>query len=165
MEGAMMRRLTLYCCCTAIALVGCAKSDDTTTDTAAGTASATAAPTPAMLNLADVAGKWNVRAVPESGTDTAATTYVLTANPDTTGWTIAFTGKPQPVKIHVMAAGDSITYKSDQYASVRRKGMQVWTEGVSRMQDGKLVGTAIAHYKTTGPDSVLRLRTEGTKAQ
>jgi hypothetical protein len=32
------------------------------------------------------------------------------------------------------------------------------------MQNGKLVGTTTAHYVTTGPDSVIRLRTEGTKA-
>jgi hypothetical protein len=32
-----------------------------------------------------------------------------------------------------------------------------------KLQGGKLVGMTAAHYSTTGPDSVLRLRTEGTK--
>jgi hypothetical protein len=163
MEGAMMRRLTFVVCCTAVALVGCAKADEATTDTAAGTAAAIAAPTP--ISLADVAGKWNVRATPESATDTAVTSYVLTATGDTTGWTIVFPNRPQPVPVRVVAvAGDSIVYQAGPYASVRRRGVQVTTEGVTRLQDGKLVGTAVARYKTTGADSVLRLRLEGTKA-
>lgn len=158
----MIRRLTFFCCCTAFALVACAKSDEAaTTDTAAGTATATAAP--ATLSLADVAGKWNVRAVPESGTDTATTTYVLTATADTTGWTMTFPNR-QPVPLQVTVAGDSITYRSAQFESVRRRGLQVTTEGVGRVQDGKFVGRAVAHYKTTRPDSVLRLRIEGTRA-
>ena len=40
-----------------------------------------------------VAGKWNVVAVPESGKDTTATKYILTATSDTTGWAITFTLK------------------------------------------------------------------------
>jgi hypothetical protein len=37
------------------------------------------------------------------------------------------------------------------------------TEGSLRMQNGKLVGTTIAHYSKAGADSVLRLCTEGTR--
>jgi hypothetical protein len=162
MEGAMMRRLMFVVCCTAVALVGCAQADEATTDTAAGTAAVIAAPTP--ISFADVAGKWNVRATPESGTDTAVTNYVLTATSDTTGWTITFPNRPQPVPLRVAVAGDSIVYQAGPYASIRRRGVQVTTEGVARLRDGKLVGTAVAHYKTTSADSVLRLRLEGTKA-
>jgi hypothetical protein len=161
MEGAMVRRLTLLCCCSAFALAGCAQPEDQATDTAAGTAAAIAAP--ATVSLADVAGKWNVRATPESGTDTTVTNYVLTATADTTGWTITFPNR-QPVPLQVTVAGDSITYRSAQYESVRRRGLQVTTEGVARIRDGKFVGAAVAHYKTTRPDSVLRLRIEGTRA-
>lgn len=156
----MMRRLTLLCC-TAVALVGCAQPEDQATTDTAGTAAAIAAP--ATISLADVAGKWNVRAVPESGTDTTATTYVLTATADTTGWTITFPNR-QPVPLRVTVAGDSITYSSAQFESVRRRGVQVTTEGVGRIRDGRFVGAAVAHYKTTRPDSVLRLRVEGTRA-
>jgi hypothetical protein len=165
MEGAMMRRFA-FLCCTAIAVVGCAKSDDSTTaDTAAGAVAATTTPAPATISLADVAGKWNVRSVPESGTDTTPTTYVLTATADTTGWTLAFPGRPTPVPARVVAvAGDSIVLSVGPFASVRRRGVQVTTETVARLRDGKLVGNSVAHYRTTGPDSVLRLRTEGTKA-
>jgi hypothetical protein len=37
------------------------------------------------------------------------------------------------------------------------------SEGSLRLQNGKLVGTTIAHYAKAGPDSVLRLHAEGTK--
>jgi hypothetical protein len=164
MEGAMMRRF-VCACCTAVLVLSCAKSDDATvTDTAAGTAAATA-PTPAALNLADLAGKWNMRSVPESGADTTPTTYVLTATGDTSGWTIAFPNRRAPVPVHVMSvAGDSVVFHAGPFESVRRRGVQVTTESVARLRDGRIVGTTVAHYRTTGADSVLRLRTEGTKA-
>jgi hypothetical protein len=160
----MMRRLTFFCCCTTLVLIGCGKSDETATDTAAGTAAATA-PAPAALNLADMAGKWNMRAVPESGADTTPTMFVLTATGDTTGWTITFPNRRARVPVHVMSvAGDSVIFHAGPYESVRRRGVQVTTESVARLRDGRIVGTTVAHYRTTGADSVLRLRTEGTKA-
>jgi hypothetical protein len=53
--------------------------------------------------------------------------------------------------------------KTGVFASQRRKGVKVMSEGSFRLQNGKLVGTTIAHYAKAGPDSVLRLHTEGTK--
>ena len=165
-----MLRVALTCS-TALLAAGCAKSDKAKTDSAAGAAAApaaatpapAAAPTPAPLNLADVAGKWQMRSVPESGTDTSATTYVLTASADTTGWQMAF---PSGVKVpvHVTVSGDSLIEKTGTFASQRRKGVKVWTEGSLKLQGGKLTGTTIAHYAKAGADSVLRLHTEGTKA-
>ena len=148
----------------ALLLAGCAKKEQATTDSAAAAMAAPApAPAPA-LSLADVAGTWDVRATPESGADTSATTYVLTATADTTGWMIAF---PSGVKVplQVSLSGDSVITKPGQFASQRQKGMKVMTESSMRLQDGKLVGTTIAHYAKVkaGADSVLRLRTEGTK--
>jgi hypothetical protein len=32
------------------------------------------------------------------------------------------------------------------------------------MQDGKMVGTTVARYQVSGPDSVARLTMEGTRA-
>ena len=155
-------------CSTSLLLASCAKSDQSTKDSAAGAAAApapaaTPAPAPApALQLADVAGKWQMRAVPETGTDTTATTYVLTASADTTGWMITF---PSGVKVpvHVTVSGDSLIEKTGTFASQRRKGVKVMTEGSLRLQNGKLVGTTIAHYAKAGADSVLRLRTDGTK--
>ena len=142
-------------------IAGCAKKEQATTYTTAAMAAPAPAPAPAVT-LADFAGTWDVRAVPESGTDTSATTYVLTATADTTGWMIAF---PSGVKVplHVSLTGDSVTTKTGEFASQRRKGMKVSTESAFRLQDGKIVGTSIAHYVKAGADSVLRLRTEGTK--
>jgi len=151
--------------CAAVVLVSCTKADQGTKDSAAGTAApaAAAAPTPApAISLADVAGKWQMRSVPESGTDTTATTYVLTATADTTGWEITF---PSGVKapMHIMVSGDSIIQKTGTFASQRRKGVKVHTEGAFKLQNGKLVGMTTAHYEKAGADSVLHLRTEGTK--
>jgi hypothetical protein len=62
-----------------------------------------------------------------------------------------------------MVSGDSLISKTGTFASQRRKGVKVMTESAFRIQGGKLVGTSVAHYAGAGADSVLRLRTEGTK--
>lgn len=154
-----------FACCTTLLIAGCTKSDQGTKDSAAGAAAAPAAATPApapALSLADVAGKWQMRAVPESGTDTSATTYVLTASSDTTGWMITFpSGVKVPVRVTV--SGDSLIEQTGTFPSQRRKGVKVMTDGTLRLQNGKLLGTTVAHYAKAGADSVVRLRTEGTK--
>src|SRR5438552_6302842 len=155
------------CSCAAVR-AGCAKKENAAVDTSSAMASTTASTTtsaaPAAVNLADVAGKWNMRAVPTSGTDTSATTYVLTATSNTSGWTITFPGrKAMPVK--VAAEGDSITIAASNYPSARRKGVTVSTSGVVRLQNGSLTGTTTAHYKVKTADSVLTLTVTGTRAQ
>ncbi|HEX8946248.1 MAG TPA: hypothetical protein VF785_24135 [Gemmatimonadaceae bacterium] len=158
-------RLALACSATLL-VAGCAKSDQAAKDSAAGVAAAPApAPAPAppaAFSLADAAGKWQMRAVPESGTDTTATNYVLTATADTTGWLATYPSGLK-VPVHVMVSGDSLIMKTGSFASQRRKGVKVSTDGALRLQSGKLVGTTIGHYAKAGPDSVLRLHTEGTK--
>jgi hypothetical protein len=161
-----MSRIAIVCS-TTLFVAGCGKSDQAAKDSAAAAAAAAPAPAaapaaPAPFSMADAAGKWQVRAVPESGTDTSATTYVLTATADTTGWLITF---PSGVKVplHVVVSGDSLISKTGTFASQRRKGVKVMTESAFKIQNGKLVGTSVAHYAGAGADSVLRLRTEGTK--
>jgi hypothetical protein len=98
------------------------------------------------------------------GTDSVLVTTTMTATADTSGWSITLPGRPTPVPSRVLeVAGDSVTTESGPYESVLRKGVQVWTHSVMRLKDGKLVGTTVAHYSTTGADSVARLRTEGTR--
>jgi major membrane immunogen (membrane-anchored lipoprotein) len=143
----------------ALLLVGCAKNDKAGIDSSAMVTQT--AMTPAPIALAQVAGKWQMRSVPESGTDTTPTNYVLTATADTTGWMITFASGTK-VKVHVSTAGDSLMMKSDEYSSQRRKGVKVMTEGSMRLQGGKIVGMTTAHYKSA-KDSVLRLRVEGSK--
>lgn len=152
---------SLLCCVAGLA--ACNKSGaDRAAESAAAAAPAMAPAGTAALSFADVAGKWNMRSVPESG-DTTPTTYVLTAAADSSGWSITFPNGLN-VPLHVMASGDSIVMDAGSYASVRRKGLQVTTHGVLRREGDRLVGNTVAHYQTTRPDSVLRLRTEGTRA-
>jgi hypothetical protein len=50
------------------------------------------------------------------------------------------------------------------YESVLRQGVQVTLRGVLRHQGDRLVGTTVAHFSGSGADSVLRVRTEATRA-
>ena len=157
-----MRVLVLSC--SVALLVACSKADqDVATDTAAG---ATGAPAAATISLADIAGRWNVTAKPESGTDTSSTRYVLNATADRAGWTITFAQRPQqPVAVRVVAVeGDSIVTEAGPFESVRRRGVQVTTRNVLRKEGDRLTGSTRARYASAGADTVLVLRTEGTRA-
>ncbi|HEY0529055.1 MAG TPA: hypothetical protein VGD02_09515, partial [Gemmatimonadaceae bacterium] len=61
--------------------------------------------------------------------------------------------------------GDSVQISAGPYESVRRKGVQVTTDGYMRLSNGKLVGSTTAHYAVKTADSVLVLTTEGTRAK
>ncbi len=158
-----LKRSTCFAiCCSTSLLFGCAKTDDQAADTAGATAAA-GAPAPIALSAADFTGKWDVRAVPLTG-DTTPTTFVLTATADNSGWTITFPNRA-PVATRVTFDGDSLMTDAGPFESVRRRGVQVRTNGVFRLQDGSLVGTNVAHYATKGADSVLTLRMTGTRAR
>ena len=163
----LQRSTSIAICLCTVVLAGCAKKDEAAVDTssmASSTTTSTTAAAPAPVNLADVAGKWNVRAVPATGTDTTPTNSVITATATTSGWTITFPGrKAIPMKVTVDA--DSIMTEAGPYPSVRRKGVQVSTNSVMRLQGGNLVGNTTAHFKVKTPDSVLVLNTTGTRAQ
>jgi hypothetical protein len=156
-----MRTLSLTCC--ALVLVACEKPKEQApaADTTSAMAPAPAPAAPAPISLADVAGKWTMKTMPENS-DSVLINYTLVA--DTAGWTLNFP-KRKPVKAKVTTSGDSITAEAGPYESVLRKGVQVTTTSVYRLKDGKLEGTTVAHYKTKGPDSVRTLRSEGTKSQ
>jgi hypothetical protein len=149
-----MRRFAMLCCCAA-AVVGCAK-----TENKAPEASQTPPPPPAIA-LADLAGKWSVKGMNEAR-DTTLVTYELNATADTSGWRIVFANR-RTVPARVAAAGDSVVIDAGPYESVLRRGVQVTTHGVLRLQGGKLVGLTVAHYRTTRPDSVRRIVVEGTR--
>ena len=160
-------RATAFCSCLAV-LVACAKAEkQPAADTAAAPApaAAPAAPaTPAPLSLATLAGKWAVRGTTEDAKSTVVT-FDMVATADTSGWTINFPNRaPIPARI-VALAGDSVVTEAGPYESVIRKGVQVTTRTTLRLQDGKLAGTTVAHYATSGPDSVVSLRMEGTRGQ
>lgn len=156
-----MRILALGCSIALLAACATGERAPAPDTTAAGTETG-----PATIALADVAGRWDVTATPESGTDTSATLYTLNATSDTTGWTITFKNRPdQPVAMRVVSVdGDSIVTESGPFESARRKGVQVTTRSVMRMAGPRLVGSTHARYATTGADSVLVLRTDATRA-
>ena len=148
---------------TILLVAACAKKEEPAKDTTAAMAPAPApAPAPTIA-LADVAGKWQFSSVPMTGKDTSPTKYVLTATADTTGWTLTFPDK-QVVPVKVTVSGDSVQLASAEFKSQRRKGVKVKTETTLRLADGKLAGVTTAHYANAGADSVLQLKSEGTRA-
>ncbi len=146
--------------------VACTGDNDVEGDSALIAAAQAVAPTatPPTISLSQVAGTWNLRAVPESGTDTTPTTVVLTATGDTTGWTMTMGNSPA-VPLHVRVAGDTIMTESDEYESTRRQGVKVTSRSAVRLVGDSLVGTTIARYSTAGPDSVLRMRVTGKRVR
>jgi hypothetical protein len=143
------------------ALVACARTETDTVDTTAmGDTAMMPAPAPTPISLTDVAGRWNVQSTAPG--DTAPVNYVLTATGTRSGWTITFPNRrPIPARI-VEVAGDSIIMEAGPFNSVRRPGVQVRSRQVFRIQDGRLVGTVEARY-ARGPDTLVILRTEGTR--
>jgi hypothetical protein len=151
----------LSCCCAAV-LVACSKPEQQPAQDTTATAAPTPPAPPPGISLADVAGKWAMTTMTEKG-DSTLLKYELVATADTTGWTFNFP-KRKPVPAHVTVSGDSIVLEAGPFESLLRKGVQVTTHGVARLQGGKLVGTTVARYATRGPDSLRNLRFEGTRA-
>ena len=150
-----MRRLVLLCC--AAVLVGCAKKEaEPAADTTA------AAPAPMMLTAADVAGKWHAVVMTETS-DSVIVEYDLTATAADTGGVMQLPNRPAMTPTRVMFSGDSLVIEMGPYESVLRKGLQVTTRSVSRLQGGMLVGSTTAHYATASGDSVVMLRTRATR--
>ncbi|MFN2383695.1 MAG: hypothetical protein ABR559_05460 [Gemmatimonadota bacterium] len=114
----------------------------------------------AAVSLADVAGTWDMRAVPVTG-DTTATVFQLEATAD--GWFYHLPER-EPITVAVVVSGDSIIADAGPYESVRRPGTQVTTHAVYRLEGQQLVGDVQAHYATAGADSTLTLQSTGTRA-
>lgn len=116
----------------------------------------------ATISLADVAGKWTVQSMAE-GSDSVLVTSELNATATTEGWTTVLPGR-DPISQHVVVGGDSVVMHAGPFESVLRPGVQVTTEGSFRLVNGMLEGWTVAHYQGAGADSVLRMRTRGTRA-
>jgi hypothetical protein len=115
----------------------------------------------ATISLGDIAGTWDMRAVPETGPDTTATVSQVRVTADE--WTL-FLPDRDPIEGAVTTSGDSIIVEAGPYESVRRAGLMVKTHSAFRLEGDRLVGTTVAHYVTSDADSVLRLNVEGTRA-
>jgi hypothetical protein len=160
-----MRFFAVLCC--AAVLAGCTKAEDrsvgagTTSDTMAAPAGETAEA--AAISLSDLAGTWKVRSTDERGGNPIETELRATA--DTSGWTMTGPNrKPIPVRV-VAVGGDSFVTEAGPYESFVRKGVQVRTRTVYRLEGDKLAGTTEARYKIGGRDSVAQRRNEGTRAR
>jgi hypothetical protein len=121
-----------------------------------------APPAPAPISLGAVAGTWNFKTMPADN-DSVLVSYTLVATADTSGWTVTLP-KRKPMALQITVSGDSVMAAGPQYESVLRKGVKVSTNSTLHLVGDKLVGTTIAHYTVTGPDSVRSLRIEGTRA-
>jgi hypothetical protein len=158
----MLRRLIFLC--TAL-LAACSKGDEKPAmdSTAAAPPAATMTPPPPPpITLADVAGKWTI-ATMAADKDTTLVTWEMVATASDSGWQlIGPKRKPVPIRV-VSFAGDSVITESGPYESMLRKGQKVSTHSVMHLKDGKLTGNTTAHYVTAKADSVLQLRTVGTR--
>jgi len=142
-------------------LAACSKSEQTPGADSAAAATA-AVTTPAPITLAAVAGKWTVEGRRASD-DSLLVSYELSATSDTTGWTLTLPGnRVVPIQVWTVA-GDSIVLHAGPFESVLRKGVQVTTHSVMRMDGARLVGTTVSRYNVTTADSVLSIRTIGTR--
>lgn len=109
------------------------------------------------------AGRWKMRFMDVSGGNPVEAELVATA--DGSDWSLKGPDRP-PIRERVVAvAGDSIVTDAGPYESFIRKGVELRTRDVYRLQDGKPVGTMEAHYATSAGDSVSRPRGEGTRVQ
>lgn len=152
-----MRRAVTFVLCIAATTVGCTKAEKPAADAAPDTAMA--APMAATLAASDIAGTWNMRVTP-AGSDSTLLTFVFNATGDPSTWTFNFPSRP-PVPVRVTFSGDSVATAAGPYESALRKGVQVTTSGVFRLQGGNLVGASQATY--AGGD-VVQLQSTGTRA-
>lgn len=124
-------------------------------------ADTTAMAVPAM-SMASLAGMWNVNVMP-ADRDTVLTSYVLNAT-DSTAWKFTFTGRTDEIPMRVTGmSGDTLLTEAGPFESAVRPGQQVSIKSKNVLQDGKLVGMIDANYAGTPADSILKLRSEGTR--
>lgn len=139
-------------------MLGCEReaAEEATVEQAADTVAGVA-----TISLADIAGTWDMRSVPETGADTTTTVYQVQARVD--GWTLLLPDR-EPIEADVTTSGDSIMVDAGPFESVRRAGVMARTHSTFRLEGERLVGTTVARYETSEADSVLRLQVEGTRA-
>lgn len=113
------------------------------------------------LAIEDVQGTWTLTAFSQEGDSLVS--YRLDATGDPSGWTVMFPDT-EPVQVrNATLAGDSLTMELGPYSSALREGVQVTTYTVGRVQGDRMMGHFTARYQTTGADSVLQGRFEGSR--
>ncbi|MFL5512319.1 MAG: hypothetical protein ACJ8CN_07785 [Gemmatimonadales bacterium] len=150
--------------CSLSFLVGCSKADNQAggsprSETSMASAADTAAASP-MASLGAVAGKWQTRAISETGATLG--TAQLMATPDTTGWTLTFP-KQKPVPVRVVAVGGDSIVTASQYQDFENKKAQIRNRAVLRFHGEKMTGILEGHILIGGSDSLIHARLEGTR--
>jgi hypothetical protein len=135
----------------------CTPADDTAEELPVDTAAAATAPA-----AADADGMWDMRAVPVSGSDTTPTIFQLQVAGGV--WTLMLPNR-EPIVAQVVADADSFMVDAGPYQSVRRQGVTVSTHSVYRVSGDQMTGSTVARYQNAGADSVLQLRTTGTRVR
>lgn len=153
-----MRRIASTCI--ALLLLACGRPADKPADETMGEAPAMDQ-APAALSLADLAGTWNVRAKTEEG-DSTVVEFQMVATADESGWALHFP-KRDPIPLRVSVDGDNLVTEAGPYESVLRKGVQVSTRTVTRVDGDKMTGSTVAKYES-GPNPEIRLKFEGERA-
>jgi hypothetical protein len=153
-----MRRLVFVI--GAALIVGCAKKEEPAPEPVVEPAAPVA---PAPIDLAAVAGAWNIQTMGMES-DSVLVTSTLVATADTTGWTLTLANR-KPFALSISVSGDSVMASSPEYESALRKGVKVHTTTVYHLVGGELIGSTTAHYNVKTADSVRMLRTKGTKVQ
>lgn len=150
----------------ALATLSCSKPDNSTFDTTTTvsatslnpSASATAA---ANVSLAQMIGTWHGKSMPEHQ-DTVLDTWTLQAPTDSSKWTVTMSNG-QTIPLHIVAiAGDSVVSQLGPYKNAADNGQVETIRSVTRIQSGKIVGTAETRL-ASNRDSVVRVRLQGTK--
>jgi hypothetical protein len=127
------------------------------TAASAGTAEA------GTVTLSDFAGTWKLHSTDEGGANPVDTELRATA--DTSGWTLVGPDKKTyPVRV-LSVGGDSVVAESGPRPSWVRKGAQVTTRTVYRMQGDKLVGRIESRFKIGNRDSTGQRTSEGTRVK
>lgn len=161
-----MRWTCLTLC--ALAIGGCTKPGGAaaTPDTTAAADARTPAPasTGRQLRLADLAGTWTMTAT-NAANDSVLVTYTMTATADTAGWSIMYPNHARPIAVHVRVDADSVIMDAGPYASTARTGAMVTVHSVSRLRDGKLVGTMTARYTLDTTESVVHITLAGHRSR
>lgn len=115
--------------------------------------------TPPVMNYA---GNWTVNLMPE-GQDTVVVTYEMVGSNDQNGWSTTLPGRETMQLRIISMSADSVVSEAGPFQSVLRPNEMVTTQTTLRPEGDRLVGTTIARYATTGPDSVIVLRVEATR--
>ena len=151
-----MRRTALLA---VVVLAACSKPDTAATNDTGAVAAVEPA---AASSLASVAGVWNVNVMP-ADRDTVLTSYVLNAT-DTANWTFTFTGRTDAIPMRVTGTnGDTLLTEAGPFDSGVRSGQKVSVKSKNWIQAGKLMSLVDANYAGTPPDSIVKLRSEGTR--